>query len=177
MSKQALQENKAHQIFQKTSISYPLLRTPTCAYQWVRNFFGKIWHALFSWNTRFEIRAFALLPTESANKNLSFDRLLSLIRSNNWVPDNCTLNLFCTYTLYWKGHLLLYLLFVVCFHELYIAFFIYQCNVFVRRHWVNYTFIFYRKSYRSALFFLFRSSPYSHECRQRRIQNHVKNVR
>ena len=37
MSKQALQENKAHQIFQKTSISYPLLRTPTCAYQWVRN--------------------------------------------------------------------------------------------------------------------------------------------
>ena len=78
--------------------------------------FVKIWHALFSWNTRFEIRAFALLPTEFANKNLNFDRLLSLIWSNNWVPDNCTLNLFYTYTLYWKGHLLLYLLFVVCFH-------------------------------------------------------------
>ena len=25
--------------------------------------FRKIWHALFSWNTRFEIRPFALLPT------------------------------------------------------------------------------------------------------------------
>ena len=28
-------------------------------------FFRKIWRALFSWNTRFEIRPFALLPTKS----------------------------------------------------------------------------------------------------------------
>ena len=41
ISKQVFQENKAHQIFQKTNISYPLIRT---------------------WNTRFEIRPFALLP-------------------------------------------------------------------------------------------------------------------
>ena len=27
--------------------------------------FQKIWRALFSWNTRFEIRPFALLPTNS----------------------------------------------------------------------------------------------------------------
>ena len=27
--------------------------------------FRKIWRALFSWNTRFEIRPFALLPTKS----------------------------------------------------------------------------------------------------------------
>ena len=26
--------------------------------------FRKIWRALFSWNTRFEIRSFALLPTK-----------------------------------------------------------------------------------------------------------------
>ena len=26
-----------HKIFRKTNISYPLLRTGTCAYQWVRN--------------------------------------------------------------------------------------------------------------------------------------------
>ena len=32
-----LQENKAHQIFRKTNISYPLIRTRTCAYQEVRN--------------------------------------------------------------------------------------------------------------------------------------------
>ena len=31
------QENKVHQIFQKTNISYPLIRTRTCAYQEVRN--------------------------------------------------------------------------------------------------------------------------------------------
>ena len=30
ISKQALQENKAHQIFRKTNISYPLIRTRTC---------------------------------------------------------------------------------------------------------------------------------------------------
>ena len=61
------QENKARQIFGKTDISYPLIRTRTCTYQGVRMFvfrnFRKIWHALFSWNTHFEIRPFALLPT------------------------------------------------------------------------------------------------------------------
>ena len=41
------------QIFRKTNISYPQIRTCT--------FFA---HALFSWNTRFEIRPFALLPTK-----------------------------------------------------------------------------------------------------------------
>ena len=30
-------ENKARQIFQKTNISYPLIRTHTCAYEEVRN--------------------------------------------------------------------------------------------------------------------------------------------
>ena len=30
-------KNKARQIFQKTNISYPLIRTSTCAYQGVRN--------------------------------------------------------------------------------------------------------------------------------------------
>ena len=31
-----LQENKAGQIFRKTNISYPLIRTRTCVYQWVK---------------------------------------------------------------------------------------------------------------------------------------------
>ena len=42
--KQVFQENKAHQIFRKTNISYPLIHTRTCAYQGVRNvriFLGK----------------------------------------------------------------------------------------------------------------------------------------
>ena len=35
--KRVFQENKAHQIFRKTNISYSLIRTRTCAYQGVRN--------------------------------------------------------------------------------------------------------------------------------------------
>ena len=53
ISRQVLQENKARQILQKKSIFYPLIRT--------RMFFlRKIWRVLFSCNTRFEIRHFAL---------------------------------------------------------------------------------------------------------------------
>ena len=37
ISKQMLQENKARQIFRKTNISYPLIRTRMCTYQGVRN--------------------------------------------------------------------------------------------------------------------------------------------
>ena len=37
ISKRVLQGNKARQIFRKTNISYPLIRTRTCAYQGVRN--------------------------------------------------------------------------------------------------------------------------------------------
>ena len=43
------QENKARQISRKTNI------------------FRKIWRALFSWNTRFEIHPFALSPTKCSN--------------------------------------------------------------------------------------------------------------
>ena len=35
--KRVFQENKAHQIFRKTNISYSLIRTLRCAYQGVRN--------------------------------------------------------------------------------------------------------------------------------------------
>ena len=37
ISKRAFQESKARQNFRKTNISYPLIRTRTCAYQGVRN--------------------------------------------------------------------------------------------------------------------------------------------
>ena len=37
ISKQVFQENKARQIFERTNVSYPLIRTRLCAYQWVRN--------------------------------------------------------------------------------------------------------------------------------------------
>ena len=64
ISKRRLQENKASQIFRKTNISYPLIRTLTYAYQGVKNVhFMKIWRALFSCYIRFEISLFALLPT------------------------------------------------------------------------------------------------------------------
>ena len=61
ISKWVFQENKVRHSFRKTIISYPLICTRTCAYQGVRNV--KIWRALFSWNTRFKICPFALLPT------------------------------------------------------------------------------------------------------------------
>ena len=63
ISKRMFQDNKARQIFWKTNLSYPMTRTP-CAYQGVKkySFFGEF-GVLFSWNIRFEIRPFALLPT------------------------------------------------------------------------------------------------------------------
>ena len=57
ISKWVFQENKGRQIFRKTNIAYPLITFV----------FRKIWRVLFSWNTRFGIRPFALLPTNSGN--------------------------------------------------------------------------------------------------------------
>ena len=39
ISKRVFQKNKARQIFHKKTISYPLIRIRTCAYQGVRNVF------------------------------------------------------------------------------------------------------------------------------------------
>ena len=55
------------QIFRKINISYPLMCVSggkNCLY------FRKNWRALFSWNTRFEICPFDLLPTISSNTNI-----------------------------------------------------------------------------------------------------------
>ena len=43
ISKRVFQENNARQVFRKTNMSNPLIRTRTCAYQGIRNvrFFGK----------------------------------------------------------------------------------------------------------------------------------------
>ena len=58
------QENKARQIFRKTNISYPLVRTRTCAYQGVRNVhYSEILTCFVFLKHRFEIRPFAFLPT------------------------------------------------------------------------------------------------------------------
>ena len=66
ISKRAFQENKAHQIFRKTNISYPLIPLRTCAYQEVRNYrFSENLACFVFLNVRFEIRPFALLPTTS----------------------------------------------------------------------------------------------------------------
>ena len=77
ISKWVFQENYTRQIFRKTNISYPLIRTRTCAYQGVRKFvFRKTWRALFSWNTRFRIRPFAILPTN----------FKTLLRRQSYLP-------------------------------------------------------------------------------------------
>ena len=60
-----------------------------CVYQGVRNVrFLKIWRALFSWNTRFEIRPFVLLPTHSAYQRLKCVLVVghaNLVGSSNFL--------------------------------------------------------------------------------------------
>ena len=68
ISKLVFEENKAHQIFRKTNIFYTLIRTRTYAYLGVRNFcFSDVYVSggkkCSFFNTRSEIRSFALLPT------------------------------------------------------------------------------------------------------------------
>ena len=62
ISKRVLQENKARRIFRKMHISY----SDTHMYVYVLgvkcSFIGKL-GVFFSWNSRFEIRSFTLLPT------------------------------------------------------------------------------------------------------------------
>ena len=58
---------KYAKISPKTNISYPPdTHTYVCVSESKKcSFFGQFWHALFSWNTRFETRIFALLPMHS----------------------------------------------------------------------------------------------------------------
>ena len=60
ISKRVFQESKARQNFRKTNISYPLIRTRTCAYQEVRSFlFGNFGVLCF---LETPVLKFALLP-------------------------------------------------------------------------------------------------------------------
>ena len=73
-SKRWLQENKARQIYRKTTLFYSLLRARTFVYLEVRNTsLFEIWRALISCNNCFEICSFALLPIVSnmARKEIS----------------------------------------------------------------------------------------------------------
>ena len=71
ISKRVLQENKTRQIFRKRNISFLLIRTHVClSGDKICSFFGKS-GGLFFCNTRFEIHAFGLVPTESLRKLLS----------------------------------------------------------------------------------------------------------
>ena len=47
ITKRVLQGNKAHQVFRKTNISYPLIHTRMCAYYGVRNVLGFLENLLF----------------------------------------------------------------------------------------------------------------------------------
>ena len=104
ISKRVFQENKARQIFQKTNISYLLIRSfalLTCAYQGIRFVFRKMWRALFSWNTRLEIRPFVLLPTTWEywpQMNWLFvhsfqGNVLLYLNAKYWIPGSITVKL------------------------------------------------------------------------------------
>ena len=82
ISKRVFQENKARQIFRKTNISYPLKNV---------RFLWKIWCALFSWNTCFEI-----CPTYICiRKRLSYFTFL-LIKSDSQYAGDFVINRFYT---------------------------------------------------------------------------------
>ena len=58
------QEKQSRPNFLKTNISYPLIRTGTCAYQGERKgFFSENLACFVFWNIILEICSFALLPT------------------------------------------------------------------------------------------------------------------
>ena len=80
ISKLVFQENKARQIFRKTNISYPLIRTRTYAYQGVRNFrfFGKFGLICF---LETPVLRFSLLPSYRRYRHRSFFELLLLTYS------------------------------------------------------------------------------------------------
>ena len=63
--KRVFQENKARQIFRKTNIFYPLIRSRTCAYHRVRNvhFSENLACFVFLKNPFWDSLFFALLPT------------------------------------------------------------------------------------------------------------------
>ena len=67
ISNWVLQKNKALQIFRKTNISYPLIRTRMCAYQGNRNvfFFGKFTVLCFAYFVHF------------AHRHLTFNRVFN----------------------------------------------------------------------------------------------------
>ena len=77
--------------------------------EWEMFVFRKIWRALFSWNTGFEIRPFALLPMILYNswfstlkllKNFSLKLLSKLFSRNCVYPENLPFSLF--YVNWWK---------------------------------------------------------------------------
>ena len=66
-----------HAKFSKNEHFLPPEHIRTCAYQGVRDVrFSEICRAFFSWNTRFEIRPFALLPTICYLTSLKWNYLL-----------------------------------------------------------------------------------------------------
>ena len=67
-------KNTKHAKFsEKRTFFYPLIRTRTCTYQGVKNVrFSENWRALYSCYLRFEIRSFAIVPTNYSISQASF---------------------------------------------------------------------------------------------------------
>ena len=90
ISKQVFPENKASQIFRKTNISYPLIRTRTCAYQGVRNvrFLENLACFIFSkhpfWDSPFCLIIDDLSNWDSDYTNLTTNALLVIEIPINW---------------------------------------------------------------------------------------------
>ena len=90
ISKQVFPENKASQIFRKTNISYPLIRTRTCVYQGVRNvrFLENLACFIFSkhpfWDSPFCLIIDDLSNWDSDYTNLTTNVLLVIEIPINW---------------------------------------------------------------------------------------------
>ena len=86
ISKWVFQENKVRQIFRKANISYPLIGTRRCAYQWLRDvhFLQNLACFVFLKHPFYD-SLFALLPTYYASTFCKLD--LTLFQC--WTPTLC----------------------------------------------------------------------------------------
>ena len=94
ISKRVFHENKASQIFRKTNISYPLIRTHTCTYQGVRNVFGKFGFICF---LEAPVLRFALWPyyQRHVHEPLFFSLPLMLLYSFHFYISVLSHHMFC----------------------------------------------------------------------------------
>ena len=112
-----------------------------CAYQGIKMFvFRKIWRALFSWNTHFEIRPFALLLTIYCSKLILLLKLFNVLDEKYylrglfiwWLIHKITLWSCCSYSLIYYLITKINSFYNKLFNRVLMYFFDFDCRKFYR---------------------------------------------